>query len=121
MLIVTGSIHARPDTVDQVLELSLQHVRRSRREPGCLLHSVHRDVEDPLRLVFIEHWADAEALKVHFEVPASGTFVREAAALADARPGDRDLRRPPRLRLTTIGTSLRCWCDRREAAAARRG
>ena len=83
MIIVTGSIRARADAVDRMLELSLQHVRRSREEPGCLLHSVHRDVEDPRRLVFLEHWLDLEALRRHFAVPESNAFVREASALAD--------------------------------------
>ena len=86
MIIVTGSVVARPETIDQAMALSLDHVRRSREEPGCLLHSVHHDVEDPLRLVFIEHWADADALRTHFRVPASGAFVRELAALADGSP-----------------------------------
>lgn len=86
MLIVTGSIQARADTIDEVLALSLAHVHRSRQEPGCLLHSVHRDAEDPLRLVFLEHWADADALRAHFQVPASGAFVRDASALAAAPP-----------------------------------
>ncbi len=83
MLIVTGSVRARHDTIARMLELSLEHVHRSRLEPGCLLHSVHIDAEDPLRLVFLEHWADADALRAHFGVPASGTFVEEATALAD--------------------------------------
>lgn len=82
MLIVTGSIVARPDTAEEVEALSLAHVRRSRDEPGCLLHSVHRDVEDPLRFVFLEHWADVAALKAHFRVPASNQFVKDASALA---------------------------------------
>lgn len=82
MLIVTGSVTARPDTLEELVAVSLEHVRRSRTEPGCLLHSVHRDVEDDLRLVFLEHWADADALRAHFAVPASGEFVREARRLA---------------------------------------
>ena len=86
MLIVTGSIEARPESIDEVLALSLAHVRRSRAEPGCLLHSVHRDVEQPLRLVFLEHWADADALRAHFRVPESGAFVSAVAALAATRP-----------------------------------
>ena len=86
MLIVIGSIRAQPGTVDRLLALSLEHVHRSREERGCLLHSVHRDAEDPLRLVFVEHWADAGALRDHFEVPASGAFVVEAATLADGSP-----------------------------------
>ena len=88
MVIVTGSIEARPDTIDRILELGLAHVRRSRQEPGCLLHSIHRDVENELRVVFIERWEDASALEAHFHVPESGEFVREAAALA---------RRPPEM------------------------
>ena len=82
VLIVTGSVTARPDTIDELLAISLEHVRRSRAEPGCLVHSVHRDVEDELRLVFLERWADADALRAHFAVPASNEFVRAARALA---------------------------------------
>ncbi|MHB8463898.1 MAG: putative quinol monooxygenase [Acidimicrobiales bacterium] len=84
MIIVTGTIEARPDTVDEVLRLSLEHVRRSRAEPGCLLHSVHRDVEDPLRIVFFEQWADREAIAAHFKVPASLGFVKAATDLAES-------------------------------------
>jgi quinol monooxygenase YgiN len=47
---------------------------------------VHTDAEDPLRLVFVEHWADADALRTHFRVPASGEFVAELVALADGAP-----------------------------------
>jgi quinol monooxygenase YgiN len=82
MVIVTGSIEARPGTIDRILELGLAHVQRSRQEPGCLLHTVHRDVENDLRVVFIEQWEDLESLAAHFRVPASGEFVREAAGLA---------------------------------------
>ena len=83
---MTGSVRARADAVDEVERLALEHVRRSRSEPGCLLHSVHRDVEDPQRFVFLEHWESAEALRAHFAVPASGAFVEAAAGLADGPP-----------------------------------
>jgi quinol monooxygenase YgiN len=86
MVIVTGSVRARPDNIERVLALSLEHVHRSRLEPGCLLHSVHHDAEDPLRLVFLEHWVDADALRAHFVVPASRTFARDLATLGDGSP-----------------------------------
>jgi quinol monooxygenase YgiN len=86
VILVTGSVHARPDTVDQVLAISLEHVRRSRQEPGCLLHSVHFDAEDPLHLVFVEHWADAAALRAHFGVPESRAFAKELGVLAAFPP-----------------------------------
>jgi quinol monooxygenase YgiN len=86
MIIVTGSVRAREDTIDEVLRLSLEHVHRSRSEPGCLLHSVHRDVEDPLRVVFLEHWEDSAAVAAHFDVPASLAFVVAVGELSDEPP-----------------------------------
>ena len=86
MILVTGSVQARPEHLAEVLALSLEHVHRSRTEPGCLLHTVHQDVEDPNRVVFVEHWQDADALRTHFGVPASGAFVTALAALSDGNP-----------------------------------
>ncbi|MDQ3148252.1 MAG: antibiotic biosynthesis monooxygenase [Actinomycetota bacterium] len=86
MIIVTGSVNARPEHAEEVERLSLEHVARSRAEPGCLLHSVHRDVEDTHRFVFVEHWTDKEALLAHFAVPASGGFVNTVVGLATAEP-----------------------------------
>lgn len=86
MILVTGSVTARPETIDEIGRISLEHVNRSRLEPGCLLHSVHVDVENPNRLVFIEHWADHDALKVHFRVPESGAFAKRLAELAAEPP-----------------------------------
>jgi quinol monooxygenase YgiN len=82
MIIVTGSIVARPETFDRVLELSLEHVHRSRKEPGCLSHAVYRDVENPMRVVFLEEWEDRGALATHFAVPASSAFIKEVRTLA---------------------------------------
>ena len=87
MIIVTGSVVAKPEHVDEVQRLSLEHVERSRTEAGCLLHSVHRDVENANRFVFVEHWADKDALLVHFGVPASNDFVNAVAKLAIGDPG----------------------------------
>jgi quinol monooxygenase YgiN len=86
MIIVTGSIEARSDTFERVLELSVEHVRRSRLEPGCLYHSVQVDAENVHRVVFLERWQDADALRAHFAVTASTGFVTEAVELAAALP-----------------------------------
>ena len=86
MIIVTGSIRSQPEHLDELLSISLEHVHRSRTEPGCLVHSVHRDVEDASCVVFLEHWQDRESLAAHFGVPASRQFVKAAAVLAAAPP-----------------------------------
>jgi quinol monooxygenase YgiN len=74
-IIVTGTAEGSAETIDELLAESLAHVQRSRTEPGCLSHGVHRDVENPLRLVFFERWADRAALDRHFAVSASNEFV----------------------------------------------
>jgi quinol monooxygenase YgiN len=82
MIVVTGSMTAREDSFEEARRLSLEHVHRSRKEPGCLSHAVHVDCENPLRLVFFEQWADQAALLAHFAVPASREFVGALRPLA---------------------------------------
>ena len=82
MIIITGSIRARPETFEEIKRLSLAHVRRSRAEDGCLHHSVQIDVEDPLRLVFVERWRDRQAVAKHFADRDARAFVKAVRALA---------------------------------------
>jgi quinol monooxygenase YgiN len=86
MIIVLGSIVARPDTYAEALRLSQAHVARSRGEPGCISHAVHQDTEHPQRLVFVEEWADQAALAAHFQVPQSRAFVKSLSALVSEPP-----------------------------------
>ena len=73
MIVVTGSVTAKQDSFDAVKKLSLEHVHRSRTEPGCISHAVHVDCENPLKLVFFEQWADREALLTHFRLRATSS------------------------------------------------
>ena len=86
MIIVTGTLQARADTIDELRRLALEHVARSRAEPGCLEHGVAADANDGLRLVFFERWADRAALDAHFAVPASREFVKAAGRLSAQPP-----------------------------------
>lgn len=86
VVIVTGSVTVRPEQLAEALTLSLAHVRRSRREPGCRSHAVHQGVEDPNRLFFFEQWADAASLAMHFRVPESGAFVAALRRMAGSPP-----------------------------------
>ena len=83
MLVVTGTVTARPDSFEALLEAALAHVARSRLEPGCVRHSVHIDAENPMRLFFYEEWTDRTALDTHLQQPGSATLmsaIRELAA-----------------------------------------
>ena len=76
MTLVTGNIFAREDAFDEVLTSCLEHVERSRAEPGCISHDVHVDCQNPMRLFFFEQWADEAALRAHFAVEGSRAFVK---------------------------------------------
>lgn len=86
MIIVLGSIVAKPDTFDALRRLGLEHVHRSRGEPGCISHDVHVHSENSLKLVFVEKWQDAAALATHFKVKESIDFVAKARALSAEAP-----------------------------------
>src|SRR5690242_3386646 len=86
MIVVTGSVTVRREAFDEARRLSLEHVQRSRKEPGCISHAVHVDCENPLRLVFLEQWADRAALAAHFAVPESRNFVRALGGLVMTPP-----------------------------------
>jgi quinol monooxygenase YgiN len=86
MILVTGVVTAKPDTIAEMQRVAREHVHRSRREPGCISHDVSIDADDPLTLHFIERWESAEALKVHFAVTESRVFWKVLQSLA-ADPG----------------------------------
>ena len=82
MIVVRGAVTGTAGNRAELTRISLEHVARSRLEPGCISHEVSIDAENPLRLVFFERWESAEALKAHFAVPASITFSKALRAMA---------------------------------------
>ena len=86
MVIVWGSIEAKAEKIEEVMQLSLAHVQRSRREAGCISHSVQSDLENGSRLIFFEEWEDMPALQAHFKLAESQDFVASVSSLAVGPP-----------------------------------
>ena len=86
MIIVTGHAIAREGSDEEMQKIALEHVLRSRAEPGCISHAVSRDVEYPRHFVFIERWTDMAALQLHLRVEASQQFAKAMAQLSDGKP-----------------------------------
>jgi quinol monooxygenase YgiN len=86
MILVLGHVVARPESLDQVLETGRAHVERSRDEPGCVSHDMAVDADDPLKVRFIEQWADMDSLSAHFALAATRAFGAEMAALCNDGP-----------------------------------
>jgi quinol monooxygenase YgiN len=66
-VVVVATLTVKPESVDTVREILTGAVQEVHEEPGCQLYSLHQTGET---FVFIEQWADPEALKVHSSAPA---------------------------------------------------
>ncbi len=86
MIIVIGKAVSTPASHAEMLRISLEHVERSRSEPGCIAHNLHVDAENSAQLVFVEYWSDMAALLAHFAVPESRKFAATMTDLASAEP-----------------------------------
>ena len=86
MVLITGCAQARPANLQEMLKISIEHVHRSRLEPGCIFYAVSQEAEDPLRPVFVEKWADQAAIKAYFAVPESRAFAKALYKLAAQPP-----------------------------------
>jgi len=86
MILVWGSVEARDGSCEEMLRLSLEHVARSRGEPGCLSHTVSVDAENRNRLNFFEEWKDLNALHQHFAVSESVAFAARLVELSVEPP-----------------------------------
>lgn len=86
MIIVIGTAKARPETFDEMRRLALEHVQRSRQEPGCVSHDVAVDAMEPLQLTFTERWSDPGSLATHFRVDASRQFAKTLTTLGAEPP-----------------------------------
>jgi hypothetical protein len=67
MFLVTGIILAKSESFDEARRLSLDHVERLRKAPGCISHAVHVDCENPVRLFFIS----CGGFDIRFSIAAS--------------------------------------------------
>jgi quinol monooxygenase YgiN len=66
-VVVVATMTVKPESVDTVRDILTNAVSEVHDEPGCQLYSLHQTGET---FVFVEQWADEEALKVHSTAPA---------------------------------------------------
>jgi quinol monooxygenase YgiN len=86
MIIITGDLLIKDDSMQQAMQACQKHVAYSRTEPGCISHAVYQDPEDGLRLFFYEQWEDQPSIDAHFVLPSSQAFVAAVRMLVSAPP-----------------------------------
>jgi quinol monooxygenase YgiN len=82
-VVVVATLTAIPESVDTVRDILSRAVNEVHGEPGCQLYSLH---ENEGTFVFVEQWADADALKTHGAAPAATTMFSEAAGHLTGTP-----------------------------------
>jgi quinol monooxygenase YgiN len=70
-VVVVGSFTARPGNELEAEEAFRALVAPTHAEDGCIIYALHRGVDDPRRLTFIERWASRQALDAHLASPTS--------------------------------------------------
>jgi quinol monooxygenase YgiN len=82
-VVVVATMTARPESVETVREACKRAIEAVHREPGCELYSLH---EGNGTFVFVEQWADADALKTHSTAPAVTTLFGTVGDHLDGAP-----------------------------------
>ncbi|CAM4270469.1 Putative monooxygenase [Mycobacterium basiliense] len=89
-VVVVATLTVKPESVDTVRDILTAAVTEVHNEPGCQLYSLHHTGET---FVFIEQWADEEALRAHSTAPAVANMFT-AAGEHLAGPPDIKLMQP---------------------------
>jgi quinol monooxygenase YgiN len=92
-VVLVAVFEARPETWGELRGRLEDLVEVSRAEPGCLRYDLHTDVGEPRRFVFVEEWADAEALAVHNKAPHLMALLDDLPRLTERSPAAYQLRR----------------------------
>ena len=80
-VVVVATMKAKPESVDSVREILTRAVAEVHNEPGCQLYALH---ESDGAFIFVEQWADAQALQTHSTAPAvTGMFKAVGDHLAE--------------------------------------
>ena len=82
-VVVVATMKAKPESVDLVRAACVEAVDAVHGEPGCELYSLH---EADGTFVFVEQWADADALTAHSQAPAVATLFGTVGELLDGAP-----------------------------------
>ncbi len=82
-VVVVATLTAKPESVDAVRTACTDAIAEVHKEPGCDLYSLH---EANGTFVFVEQWADEEALKNHSTAPAVAKLFGVVGEHLDGAP-----------------------------------
>lgn len=97
MIVVVGRVQTSPEKRADLIRIGQTVARASRSEDGCLSYRVYEDSEIENDFVFVEEWADQQALDRHFATAHIAEFMRSILTAITA---------PPEVKFHTIASSV---------------
>src|SRR3954466_1461410 len=82
-VVVVATMKAKSESVDAVRNACKQAIEAVHEESGCDLYSLH---EADGTFVFVEQWADADALQTHSAAPAVAALFGTVGDHLDGAP-----------------------------------
>lgn len=89
MLILIAKFKAKPEYIDEFINLSEGMLEPSRSEDGCIHYELLQNPYNSVLFTFYEKWKSPEDLQEHFQKHYFQEFVNNVAKLID---GDGDVR-----------------------------
>ncbi|WP_199253474.1 putative quinol monooxygenase [Mycolicibacterium mengxianglii] len=91
-VVVVATLPIKPGSADAVREACTRAIAAVHNEPGCDLYALH---EGENVFVFVEQWADDDALKTHSAAPAVTAMFGEIGEHLDGAPDIRIVQAVP--------------------------
>ncbi len=76
MIVVVGRVASDAERREDLMRVAQAVARASRQEEGCISYRICEDTETGNGFVFVEEWADEEALQRHFRTEHIAEFMR---------------------------------------------
>ena len=80
-VVVVGAFKVNQGKEEEALEAFKALVEPTHSEDGCILYALHRGLDDPSRLTFIERWESREQLDAHLESDHVSALLERADEL----------------------------------------
>jgi len=86
MIVIAGSVAARPERREEVIRVARTMAAATRAEAGCVTYRFSADLDDPNTLLIFEEWESEEALARHFQSPHMAAFRQALPGLLAGVP-----------------------------------
>ncbi|NYE63178.1 quinol monooxygenase YgiN [Duganella sp. 1224] len=77
---IVAQARAKPGMEERMVAAQIALVEATRGSAGCLRYELHRSLQDPSQVMFVEEWASYEAWHAHMRSERIRQFQRTGGA-----------------------------------------